>query len=112
VTPPPRLAVYYKLDGSTAHTVVSCSSLYEWVEWFESADRVVRQEERAGVRLSTVFLGIDHRFGDGPGPPLVFETMIFGGERDGDCWRYATWDEAESGHRKRARELWVFAGDA
>jgi hypothetical protein len=33
-----------------------------------------------------------------PGPPLVFESLVF---RDGDpaeCRRYATWDDAVAGH--------------
>ena len=48
------------------------------------------------IRISTVFLTLDHQHGDGP--PVLFETMIFGGEHDQDCWRYVTWDEAEKGH--------------
>jgi hypothetical protein len=47
--------------------------------------------------VSTVFLGIDHNFGNGP--PLLFETMVFGGEYDGYCKRYSTWEEAEGGHK-------------
>ncbi|WP_063685502.1 hypothetical protein [Bradyrhizobium stylosanthis] len=49
------------------------------------------------VHISTVFLGIDHRhFGDGP--PLLFETMIFGGSLEGFQNRCSTWDEAEAMH--------------
>ena len=49
------------------------------------------------VHISTVFLGIDHRhFGDGP--PLLFETMIFGGTLDHFQNRCSTWDEAEAMH--------------
>ena len=53
--------------------------------------------------VSTVWLGVDHRFGN-DGPPLIFETMIFakhGGDYDwsGDYTaRYSTLEEAESGH--------------
>jgi hypothetical protein len=54
------------------------------------------------VRVSTVFLGIDHRFQHkaGDGGPLVFETMIFGGVHDGYQERYVSWREAEAGHRQ------------
>ena len=48
------------------------------------------------VRVSTVFLGLDHQWGEGP--PLLFETLVF---HDGDgqeCTRYATWHAAEQGH--------------
>jgi hypothetical protein len=44
-----------------------------WAKWFESADRVVKKTTLNGVRVSTVFLGIDH--GLGRGPRELFETM-------------------------------------
>jgi hypothetical protein len=41
--------------------------------------------EDGNIGISTVFLGLDHRhFGDGP--PLLFETMVFGGSRDGTMY--------------------------
>jgi len=49
------------------------------------------------VLISTVFLGLDHQWGDGP--PLLFETMVFGGAYHHECERYSTWDEAEAGHK-------------
>jgi len=61
-----------------------------------SKDRNLAKTRVNGATVSTVFLGLDHRFG--AGPPLVFETMVFGGELDGDCDRYSTYDEAELGH--------------
>jgi hypothetical protein len=50
-----------------------------------------------------VFLGLDHRFG-GSGPPLLFETMIFGGPLDEEMWRYSSWDAAEAGHAAAVRK--------
>ena len=47
--------------------------------------------------VSTVFLDIDHSFDDGE--PLLFETMIFGGENDGYRYQYLTWDDAVKGHQ-------------
>lgn len=49
------------------------------------------------VWVSTVWLGIDHRFGSA-GPPLVFETMVFGGPLNGEQWRWSTPAEARAGH--------------
>lgn len=43
------------------------------------------------------FLGIDHNWG--VGPPLLFETMVFGGWLDGEQERCSTWDEAEAQHK-------------
>lgn len=48
------------------------------------------------VRISTVWLGLDQQYGDGP--PVIFETMQFGGDADGDCDRYCTLEEAQAGH--------------
>ena len=51
------------------------------------------------LRVSTVFLGIDHNFGVS-GPPLVFETMVFHGDGSADlyCARSRTWREALEEH--------------
>lgn len=64
-------------------------------------NRRVAQTIIGDVNISTVFLGLDHQFGDGP--PLVFETMIFGGEHNEDQWRYSTWGEAMKGHEAAVR---------
>ena len=58
--------------------------------------RRVAMTEICGAQISTVFLGINHNFGDGP--PLLFESLIFGSPHDGEQRRYSTWDEAEKGH--------------
>lgn len=50
------------------------------------------------VTVSTVFLGLDHRM-FGEGPPILFETLVFGGPNDGRMERYCTWEEAERGHK-------------
>lgn len=83
----------YILDGKTPRRA---ASLEEWGRWFESADRHVAQDTIGNVRVSTVFLGLDHSFGNGP--PLIFETMIFGGPHDQHQTRASTWDEAEAQH--------------
>ena len=50
----------------------------------------------AKVHVSTVWLGLDHSY-DG-GPPLIFETMVFGGGLDLEMERYSTEAEALAGH--------------
>ena len=50
------------------------------------------------MSVSTVFLGLDHSFGGGT--PILFETMIFGGEYDDYQERYHTLEEAQVGHEK------------
>jgi len=49
------------------------------------------------IRISTVFLMVDHNYTDN-GPPILFETMIFGGYFDGYQQRYYTKKEAVDGH--------------
>jgi hypothetical protein len=44
-----------------------------------------------------VFLGFDYNF-SGNGPPLLWETMIFGGRHDRTCQRYASCKDALAGH--------------
>jgi len=83
----------YILDGKKT---VKCDDIVKWAQWFEKADRHVARTEKDGVKISTVFLGIDYSYGDSK--PLLFETMIFGGKHDQDQWRYETWEEAETGH--------------
>lgn len=71
-----------------------------WAVWFGSnlKDRIIaRTVVRDGIEVSTVFLGLDHRFGQA-GPPLLFETMVFGGLLDQEQHRYATIIEARAGH--------------
>lgn len=77
---------------------VPASDLLSWARWFETAERHVAQTELGDVRVSTVFLGLDHSFGSGD--PLLFETMIFGGPRDGYQERCSTWEQAEAEHAK------------
>jgi hypothetical protein len=106
--------IFYFVLGEDARTPVP-ADLMTWARRYESGilgaghdgeesarpgagwARVARTELPDGVSVSTVFLGLDHRFGNN-GPPLVFETMVFCGALDGEQVRYSTWAEAEAGH--------------
>ena len=72
--------------------------LMKWARWFEKKERHLADDRIGDVRVSTIFLGIDHRFGD-DGPPMLWETMIFGGPHNEYQERYSTKAEAEAGHR-------------
>lgn len=87
---------HYILDGKTP---VEVKDLTEWAQWFGRGNdnrRVAQTIFERKVNVSTVFLGLDHNFGDGP--PILFETMIFGGPFSDFQDRYETWEEAEKGH--------------
>jgi hypothetical protein len=92
---------YILVDGEAVATD------YEtWLAWYEQAtadkepgginSRRVAAWQRDDVEVSTVFLSFDH--GSGDGPPLLFETMIFGGEHADYQERYSTRAEALAGH--------------
>ena len=70
-----------------------------WARFFDNPQsRRVKHVKIFRTRISTVFLGLDHSWGDGP--PLLFETMIFGGKHDGYKTRCSTWAEALEMHKK------------
>ena len=84
---------YYILDGKEVKEV----DLITWAKWYEKTERHVAYEKIGDVRVSTVFLGLNHNFGDGA--PILFETLVFGGPLDGEMDRYTTWEQAEAGHK-------------
>jgi hypothetical protein len=90
---------YWILHG---HTPVATDDVHEWGDFFQDTNnRRVGATDIGDVTVSTVFLGIDHNFGGGP--PLLFETMIFGGPHDQYTDRYETWEQAEAGHARAVR---------
>jgi len=91
--------MYYRLVGKK----IERCSMEEFCSCFESDGRIIAAEEREGIKVSTVFLGINHGF---DGEPVLFETMVFGGEHDGDQYRWRTWEEAEKGHKKVSKTVW------
>lgn len=89
---------YYILDGDETKPV----SLKEYLKWFYKTERLLAKDEVDDALVSTVFLGVDHRF-QLDGPPVLFETMIFGGPHDAYSERYSTKAEALEGHQKALR---------
>jgi hypothetical protein len=90
-------AMRYILDG---HTTVPCEDLSTWAEWYKNADRQVGDTTVGEALISTVFLSMNHNFGQGE--PILFETMVFS-EGSNDTYeeftrRYETWDDAWHGH--------------
>lgn len=90
---------YYVLNGKK----VEPATLFDWAVFMGHADRSVAQTIVQGFIVSTVFLGLDHRF-SGEGPPILWETMVFdqdGPARDFMSDRCAgSWEQAEAMHEK------------
>lgn len=64
---------------------VKCKSLGHWVKIFDDKKRLVAKTKVGKALVSTVFLGVDHNFEKGP--PILWETMVFGGPHDQECER-------------------------
>lgn len=81
--------------------------LAKWASWFgKSPDRVVKQEMVGESRVSTVFLGIDHSFNPLAQEPVLWETMVFGGELDQEQERCSgNRAEAEAMHEEMVRRV-------
>jgi len=105
---------HYILDDE--HHVIP-ADLMTWARFMNDLNRrIVKQTDLRFHHVSTVFLGLDHRF-FGAGLPVVFETMTFTRERkvreifgrlmsfkseaddiDFGFNRYCSWDDAATGH--------------
>ena len=69
----------------------------KWGQWYENAaNRIVAKTKIGDAEVSTVFLGLDHSFGEGE--PVLWETMIFGGVHDQYQDRYTSKEAALAGH--------------
>ena len=75
------------------------SPIIQYSEWIEANPerKAVKQEHIGDVRISTVFLGLDHAWNSDI--PVLWETMIFGGEHDQYMDRYTSIEDAIEGHQ-------------
>lgn len=85
--------MYWILDASKN---IVASNLIEVAKFMNSnACIVVQTKITEDIMLSTVFLYIDHSFGN---RPVLFESMWFGGISNGLVKRYHTYNDALNGH--------------
>jgi len=93
---------YYKLNEKGEP--IKCASMIEWAMWYEKNrwERVVKQTRVRGCLISTVFLGLDHNWCGGP--PILWETMVFGRNLDKECERCpGSREQAETMHARQVR---------
>ena len=91
---------YYILDEN--HQILR-ASLMQWARFYEDTEkRRIALHELDSIKVSTVFLGIDHNFTK-EGRPILFETMSF---PDEEQERYCTYQEALWGHYRHCRRVW------
>jgi hypothetical protein len=98
--------LWYVMDPDGSVRAVGWDEHLAWYERVGFEGKRVALDEGVGdaERVSTVFLAHDHNYLD-DGPPIVFETMIFGGKWDQWQWRYRTRDEAADAHRRIVEAL-------
>lgn len=75
------------------------STIIQHSEWIEANPerKAVKQEHICDIFISTVFLGLDHAWNSDI--PVLWETMIFGGEHDQYQDRYTSVEDALEGHQ-------------
>lgn len=82
---------------------IPCPDLMKWGMWMQGAVRTVALDSwnDGELRVSTVFLGLDHNY-EPEGPPVLWETMIFSKHHpDVDCYQCrcsGTMEQAEAMH--------------
>jgi hypothetical protein len=95
---------WYILDNNHKPVNKPVLEAAKWMEDNPNRKRVAYDEltdlNGDEVRVSTVFLGLDHSWIPG-GNPVLWETMIFGGEHDQAYQeRYTSYEDALEGHQK------------
>ena len=99
------MSLYYILNENNITKEVERQEYFEWNVKYGAPGSGEKDRKRIGrdkidvkdCEVSTVFLGIDHSF-DSDSEPILFETLVFGGDLDGEMQRYSTWKEAVKGH--------------
>ena len=104
--------MYYILDSD--NNPVPEPDAIKFGRWFRQCDRTVLRtvigrsdgsNQDITATVSTVFLGLNRNFAQ-KGPPVLWETMVFGGPLNKEIERYTSYAAAVIGHEamvKRCR---------
>ena len=88
--------MWYILDENNIPVIANINAYVDWEEAYPEK-RAVKQERVGKIFISTVFLGLDHAWDSDI--PVLWETMIFGGEHDQYQDRYTSHEDALEGHK-------------
>lgn len=91
----------YKLDG---RDVVPLNADEMSADTYPLVKTIAYTDVSGGVYVSTIFFSCTARK-DHLGRPLLFETMVLGGEHDEYTKKYATYEDAEKGHQQTIEML-------
>lgn len=93
---------HYILDDKGNPVIVP--NLITWACWMQTDSKKVAITEVEGGWVSTVFLGLDHNWNDGP--PILWETLVFGGVLDQEMNRCAgSLEQAEAMHLRMVERV-------
>lgn len=93
----------YVLD-STGNVPIECNDVIQWGLMFSNQDRKVDATTIGDSSVSTVFLGLDHNWGEGE--PVLWETLVFDGPFDGLMDRCSgTREDAQQMHNNMVEKI-------
>lgn len=72
--------------------------------WSNGEKRRVAKTVVGNATVSTVFLVINHSYNENS-LPVLWETLVFGGQYDGDGERYTSYEDAVIGHSNWVKKL-------
>jgi ABC-type uncharacterized transport system YnjBCD substrate-binding protein len=87
--------MYYILDENNKPVPSTIEKYCEWIEE-NPTKKALKQEAIGDTYISTVFLGLDQAWNSNI--PVLWETMIFGGDHDQYQERYTSVEDAIKGH--------------
>lgn len=94
-----RLFILVVRNGK--RVAIPAVTIVQWAKWFEDAANqkltTVKREMVGDVMVSTVFLSVNRNYSP-KGPPILYETMVFGGPLDRQAFHCSTWEQAEAQH--------------
>lgn len=93
---------WYILDNDRNPVKTSIDKYIEWEKGNPDA-RKLRRDEVGESRISTVFLGLDHSWGDEP--PVLWETLVMGGDNSDYMERYTSEADAIAGHNSILKNI-------
>ncbi len=89
---------YYILENKKP---VKTEDTVEWAKWFKEEENwYVAKDVIDDSQIITFFQGLITE-----GLPKLFQTMVVGGQLDGEYENYSTWQEAEAGHKKMVERV-------
>ena len=86
---------------------VTVDSFEEWGEWLykNKEKRIIASSHfEDGTIIITAFMAHSTPFSD-ENDPQTFQTQVYGGDHNGKTRYYASWEQAEEGHRQMVLEV-------